>query len=64
MHSSCPDDWLAQFSLTHVRKDGLKQHSFQEEDFEKVKSISWKFQKAIKYRLWLMPQPMKRKSKM
>jgi hypothetical protein len=25
---SCPDDWLAQFSLTHVHKGGLKQYSF------------------------------------
>jgi hypothetical protein len=26
-HCSCPDDWLAQFSLTHVHKGGIKQHS-------------------------------------
>jgi hypothetical protein len=28
MHRSHPDDWLAQFSLTHVHKGGLKQYSF------------------------------------
>jgi hypothetical protein len=28
MHHSCPDNWLAQFSLINVHKDGLKRHSF------------------------------------
>jgi hypothetical protein len=27
-HRACPDDWLAQFSLTHVHKGGLKQYSY------------------------------------
>ena len=26
-HRSCPDDWLAQFSLTHMHKGGMKQYS-------------------------------------
>ena len=26
MGRSCPDDWLAQFSLTNVNKGGPKQH--------------------------------------
>jgi hypothetical protein len=26
-HRSCPDNWLAQFSLTNMHKGGLRQHS-------------------------------------
>jgi hypothetical protein len=38
--------------------------TFELEDLEKVKTISWKFKQTIQYRQWLMPQPMTRKPKM
>jgi hypothetical protein len=28
MHRSCPDNWLAQFSINNVHKGGLKQYSY------------------------------------